>query len=119
MATSVVPANRIEFEAFARLCDLHPEFLSQLVALGLVDMTVDAAGRRWFHRSQVAVVARILRLRSGLRISYSAIAVVAPLIDRIDELEAELRRVEAEQHAPQHRWDPVRVNPVRMGKDNT
>ncbi len=114
MASSVVPANRIEFEAFARLCDLHPELLSQLVALGLLDVTIDAAGRRWFHRSQVAVVGRILRLRSGLRLSYSAIAVVVPLIDRIDELEAELRRVEAEQHVPRHRWEPVRVD-----EDNT
>ncbi len=113
MSTSPVPSDRIEFEAFARVCDLHPELLERLVAIGLLETSADAEGRRWFERSQIAAVARIRRLRSGLRLSYSAIAVVAPLIERVDELEVELRRLEAEHHVVVRRWSttPVEKRP--------
>lgn len=104
MSASLVPADRIEFDTFARVCDLHPEMLDRLVTLGLLEASVDADGRRWLDRSQVASLARIRRLRSGLRLSYSALAVVAPLIDRLDELEVELRRLEAEHHVVVRRW---------------
>lgn len=95
MSSPIVPADRIEFDVFARVCDLHPDLLDRLVALDLLEVVTDADGRRWFERGQIAVVGRIRRLRSGLRLSYSAITVVAPLIDRIDELENELRRFES------------------------
>jgi DNA-binding transcriptional MerR regulator len=104
MSASLVPADRIEFDAFARVCDLHPELLDRLVSIGLLEASADAEGRRWFERSQIAAVARIRRLRSGLRLSYSAIAVVAPLIDHLDELEMDLRRLEAEHHVAIRRW---------------
>ena len=104
MSPSLVPAERIEFHSFARVCDLHPELLERFVALGLLEALEDDEGTRWFERSQVAAVARIRRLRSGLRLSYSAIAVVAPLIDRVDDLEVELRRLEAEHHVVIRRW---------------
>jgi DNA-binding transcriptional MerR regulator len=109
MSDSLVPADSIEFDAFARVCDLHPELLDRLVALGLVEVSQDTEGRRWFDRSQITAVARVRRLRSGLRLSYSAIAVVAPLIDRLDELEVELRRLEAEHHVVVRRWPSTRV----------
>ena len=104
MSPSLVPAERIEFHSFARVCDLHPELLERFVSLGLLEALEDDEGTRWFERSQVAAVARIRRLRSGLRLSYSAIAVVAPLIDHLDELEVELRRLEAEHHVVIRRW---------------
>ena len=81
MSPPVVRAERIEFEAFAQVCDLHPELLDRFVALGLLEADTDDRGRRWLDRSQVAAVGRIRRLRSGLRLSYSAISVVAPLIE--------------------------------------
>lgn len=109
MSDSLVPADRIEFDAFARVCDLHPELLDRLVVLGLLEVSRDDEGRRWFDRSQVAAVARVRRLRSGLRLSYSAIAAIAPLIDRVDELEIELRRLEAEHHVVVRRWPATRV----------
>lgn len=109
MSAPLVPSDRIEFDAFARVCDLHPELLDRLVALGLLEVTEDDEGRRWFDRSQVAAVARVRRLRSGLRLSYSAIAVVVPLIDRVDELEVELRRLEAQHHVVVRRWPSTRV----------
>ncbi|MCB1271543.1 MAG: hypothetical protein KDB31_08970 [Microthrixaceae bacterium] len=93
--TEVVAAERIEFEVFARVCDLHPELLARFADLGLVRAETDAQGRRWLQRRDVSAVARVRRLRSGLGLSYSAIAVVAELIDRIDDLETALRWHEA------------------------
>ncbi len=112
MSGSIVRADRIEFDVFARVCDLHPEMLDRLIALGLLEAVTDADGRRWFDRRQVAAVGRIRRLRSGLRLSYSTIAVVVPLIDRIDELEEELRRRQAQGQIP--RRDPNTVNEERL-----
>lgn len=99
MSASIVRAERIEFESFARVCELHPDFLDRLVALGLLEAAADEEGRRWFERRQVAEVYRIQRLRTGLRLSYSAIAVVAPLLDRLDLLEEEVLRLRAERAA--------------------
>ncbi len=113
MSGPLVPADRIEFEAFCQVCDLHPEMLDRLVSLGLLEASEDEEGRRWFDRSQVAAVARVRRLRSGLRLSYSAIAVVAPLIDRVDELEVELRRLEAEHHTVVRRWPSTPITKRR------
>jgi hypothetical protein len=45
----------------------------------------------WFTPDQVAAVARISRLRSGLSLNYAAIGVVTDLLDRIAQLEAALR----------------------------
>ena len=104
MSATLVRADRIEFEGFARVCDPHPELLDRLVTLGLLEIFADAEGRRWFDRGQIAVVGRIRRLKSGLRLSYSTIAVVTPLIEHIDELEEELRRLEAEHHVTTRRW---------------
>lgn len=95
MGQAIVPAERIEFEAFARVCEIHPELLDRLVSLGLVDVVDDTEGNRWLERRQVASVARVRRLRAGLGLSYSSIAVVVELIDRIDELEDRLRWFEA------------------------
>lgn len=99
MSASIDRADRLEFEVFARVCDLHPEMVDRFVHLGLIEARIDTDGRVWFDRGQVAIVGRIRRLRTGLRLSYSAISVVAPLIDRIDELEDEVRRLQS-QSAP-------------------
>ncbi|MEZ5238357.1 MAG: chaperone modulator CbpM [Microthrixaceae bacterium] len=90
-APALVAAERIEFESFARVCDIHPELLARLVDLGLVRVESDEQGRLWVARHEVRAVARVRRLRSGLGLNYSAIAVVADLIDRIDALESTLR----------------------------
>lgn len=100
MSASIERAERIEFDAFARVCEVHPELLERLVALGLLQAITDENDRRWFERHQVAAVGRIRRLQSGLRLSYSSIAVVVPLIDRIDALEDELRSLRARGDLP-------------------
>lgn len=97
----VTRVERIEFEAFARVCDIHPELLARLVDLGVIEVETDDEGALWMQRRQVAVLARVRRLRSGLGLSYSAIAVVGDLIDRVDELETALRWYEA--NSPRNR----------------
>jgi hypothetical protein len=82
---------RLDLEAFARATAMHPDLIRWLVALGLVDADRDAAGRLWFLPGQLAVVARIQRLRAGLAINYAAVGLVIDLLDRITELEAALR----------------------------
>ncbi len=95
MGQALEPAERIQFEVFAQICEIHPELLERFVALGLVEVVSDDRGNRWLERRQVAALARVRRLRSGLGLSYSAIAVVADLIDRIDELEERVAWFEA------------------------
>ncbi len=90
MSASIVRAERIEFQTFAHVCDLHPDLLETLIELGLLEPVRDSDGERWFERRHVDTVSRVRRLKAGLGLSYSAIAVVAQLIDRIDELENEL-----------------------------
>jgi hypothetical protein len=100
MGSEMIRSERVEFDSFARVCDLHPELLDRLVALGLVEVETDEGGTRWISRSQQREVDRIKRLRSGLHLSYSSIAVVAPLLDRVERLEVEVVRLRAEQHRP-------------------
>src|SRR5262249_60834724 len=69
----------------------HPALIGRVVPLGLVEADRDAAGRLWFPPDQLAVVARIQRLRAGLALNYAAVGLVIDLLDRITELEAALR----------------------------
>lgn len=81
----------LRLEEFARLCRLHPDMVRRLVALGLVRGEWDVRGVLAFAASDVAVVARIQRLRTGLGLNYAAIGLVLDLLDRIEELETESR----------------------------
>ena len=88
----------LDLEAFARLGRVHPDLVRRLVALGLLDPFRDASGRLWFPYSDLAVMARIQRLRaavasSALRAAVSAAAsaiaeLVTDLLDRIADLES-------------------------------
>ena len=90
MSYVIVRAARLSLEEFAVLSGLHPDLIRRLVALGLVDADRDAAGRLWFSPSQLAVVARIQRLRAGLTLNYAAVGLVIDLLDRITDLETAL-----------------------------
>lgn len=79
-------------EQFARRSGLHPELVLRFTALGLLRAERDAAGRVLLHPDQIAVVARIQRLRSGLSLNYAAVGVVMDLLDRITELETTLHQ---------------------------
>lgn len=86
------PTRRLATEELARRSGLHPDLLRRFVALGLLRATRDAGGRLWFPPSQLAAVARIQRLRSGLSLNYAALGLVIELLDQIRALEDELRR---------------------------
>lgn len=92
---------RLDLDAFARAAHLHPDMVRRLVALGLLEVASDAAGRLWFDPSQLAAVARIQRLRAGFSLNYAALGLVIELLDRIAELEASARS------RPSHPGDPT------------
>lgn len=84
--------DRLDLESFARHADVHPDLVRRLVALGLLE-PVREGGEWWFGADQFAALARIERLRMGCDLNYAAIGLVIDLLDRIAELEAELRSV--------------------------
>ena len=88
---------RLDLNSFAQATGLHPEAVRRLVALGLLEPVRDARGEPCFPLAQVALAARIQRLHHGLSINYAAIGLVIDLLDRIEELEANLRRL-SERH---------------------
>ncbi|MEU9046996.1 MULTISPECIES: chaperone modulator CbpM [unclassified Kitasatospora] len=79
---------------------LPPDLVRRFVALGLVDTERDARGRLWFRADAPSAIARVQRLRAGLFLNYAAVGVVMDLLDRIDRLEAALRRSERAAKEP-------------------
>ena len=91
MSFSLARPTRLDLEAFARAVGLHPELVRRFVVLGLLEANADSAGQLWFSPAQIAVVARIQRLRLGFALNYAALGLVLDLLDRVAELEAALR----------------------------
>jgi hypothetical protein len=83
--------GRLDLVTFSRVAGIHPEMAHRLVALGLLEPVCDSAGEPWFGRDQLLAVARILRLRAGLGLNYSSLGLVADLLDRVADLESQLR----------------------------
>lgn len=92
----------MDLQSFAEAAGLHPDFILRLVALGLLEAgsgpalpgegsRVGTDGEPWFSPAQLAAVARIQRLRSGLALNYAALGLVLDLLDRVAELETALR----------------------------
>ena len=96
---ALVRPVRLDLESFARATGTHPELVTRLVTLGLLDAEQDLGGRLCFLPRQVAVMARIKRLRAGLAINYAALGLVLDLLDRLEAAEASLRY--GPQHGPQ------------------
>ena len=93
----VVVAHRadhglLSLEDVARRCGVHPQLIDRFVALSLVEARRDESGRLWFDSRAPATVARAQRLHAGLGLNYAALGLVLDLLDRIEQLEAELRR---------------------------
>jgi len=88
---ALVRPVRLDLESFARATGTHPELVTRLVALGLLDAERDAGGRLCFPPRQVAVMARIQRLRAGFALNYAALGLVLDLLDRLEAAEASLR----------------------------
>lgn len=84
--------RRLDLDSFARAAGVHPDLVRRLVALGLLDATIDASGALWFLPAELAAVARIQRLRAGFSLNYAAVGLVMDLLDRIAELEVAARQ---------------------------
>jgi hypothetical protein len=84
-------------KTFARAAGAHPDLVTRLVALGLLEATTDSAGELWLDPAQLAVFARIQRLRAGFSLNYAAVGLVADLLDRIGELQAALRTAQRQR----------------------
>jgi chaperone modulatory protein CbpM len=83
--------GRLDLAMFSRAAGIHPEMARRLVALGVLEPVRDSAGEPWFGRDQLLAVARIRRLRVGLGLNYSSLGLVVDLLDRVAELERQLR----------------------------
>jgi DNA-binding transcriptional MerR regulator len=83
---------RLSLDTIADRSGLHPELIRRFVGLSLIEASRDSAGRLWFPPGTLAKIARIQRLRAGLSLNYAAIGLVIDLLDRIDVLEAQVRR---------------------------
>nr|WP_296067043.1 chaperone modulator CbpM [uncultured Actinoplanes sp.] len=91
------PVRALTVAQFATASGLDPHQVARLVALGLLDTVRGPAGVL-LPATQLARAGRIVRLRDGLGLNYAAVGVVLDLLDRIDHLEAALRR------RPNHQW---------------
>lgn len=83
---------RLDLDSFSYATGLHPDLVVRLVALGLLDAEASDDHQLRFAPTEVARAFRIQRLRSGLSLNYAALGIVVDLLDRIDQLEAALRR---------------------------
>ena len=92
MTTALVRRQILDLDQFASACGLHPEVVRRFVALGLIEPVLDARGEPGFPITQVAMVARVQRLRSGFALNYATVGLVCDLLDRIDELERTIRQ---------------------------
>ncbi|MEU4898979.1 chaperone modulator CbpM [Streptomyces sp. NPDC044780] len=88
----LVPARRLSLETVAGRTGLHPDLVARFVALGLVDAERDHTGRLVFALDAPAALGRVERLHTGLCLNYASVGLVLDLLDRIDRLEAALRR---------------------------
>ncbi len=79
-------APGLALETLARDAGVHPELVRRLVALGIFDTDPGRGG--------APRIARAVRLRRDLGLSYSGALFAGELLDRIDELERRLRRYE-------------------------
>ena len=86
------PRALLDLDTFPARARLHPDLVRRLLALGLLEAERDPAGALWLAPTELATVARIQRLRAGLSLNYAAVGLVLDLLDRIEELEAALRR---------------------------
>ena len=86
----------------ARRSGVHTQLVRRYVALSVVQARRDEAGRLWFDARTPAAIARAQRLHHDLGLNYAALGLVLDLLDRIDQLEAALRRSgrPAKEHTP-------------------
>jgi chaperone modulatory protein CbpM len=96
------PAGALTVAQFAAAAGLDPYLVARLVTLGLLDTVRGPAGPL-LPATQLARAGRIVRLRAGLGLNYTAVGVVLDLLERIEYLEAALR-TERRGRRTGHQW---------------
>lgn len=81
----------ITIDELGRIVGLHPEKLRRYIVLGLIDPEVETP-EPLFEDYIVARVRKIQRLKKDLGLNLAGCGLVLDLLERISELEEQLRR---------------------------
>ena len=95
LMASVTPAQLrsetvLSGEQLVSAVGVSPERLARLIELGLIEPT--APGTNEFTAASAQRLARMLRLHRDLGVHWMDAAIIADLVERLDELEAQLAR---------------------------
>lgn len=83
----------VSLNELARLCRCHPELVERLARFGLIEPVDEREETPLFPRSSIHRLRRALRLRRDLGLNANALSLVLDLLDRIEDLETELKRL--------------------------
>ncbi len=78
---------------------LHPELIQRLVKLGLID-PVKQSPEPLFDETGLLRIRKMVRLHDDLGITWSDLGIIMDLLEKINELEAENRRLQ-KRHSKQ------------------
>jgi hypothetical protein len=81
----------VEERVLAREAGLHPELVRRLIRLGALEPSGGTRAAPLFPREAAMRLAKTTRLRSDLGLNWAGALLVVELLERIDELEAQLR----------------------------
>jgi hypothetical protein len=84
----------LSLQVVATECGLHPDVVERFVALGIIDPI--ETHPYYFTPDATLRIQRLLRLRRDLGVNYNAAGLILELLERIEDLEARLRRYESE-----------------------
>ena len=80
----------------AKMLDLHPQTLRNYERLGLVDPKRSEGNVRLYSQRDVDRLQKISRLTAELGVNLAGVEVILNLLDRIDELQDEMLRSQAQ-----------------------
>jgi len=81
----------LSVDELASAAGISPRLLGRLVRLGLIEPV--SAGSPQFPVATLRRLKRMLRLRRNLGVNLTGASVIVDLLDRLEHLEVELRRV--------------------------
>lgn len=87
---SLLPVGEV-----ARLADIPPDLVARLMDWGLID-PVETTPEPFFSVSVVLRIRRIVRIHQDLGVNWAGLGVVMDLLTKIDDLEHEVARLQAE-----------------------
>jgi hypothetical protein len=90
----VAAETRLSAERLAAIAGISREELDRWVGLGLVEPVAPGAGE--FTVSTAIRVQRMWRLHGDLGVDLFGAAIIVDLVDRMEQLEAEVRRIRQE-----------------------